>query len=286
MTQTIWIIGVNYNNDEETVKFCAGAVRQVGGFELLLVVVDNSWSAKQACDRLDSRLRGVPRTNVLNPPENLGYFGGANWALETLLKSGTLADWVIVCNTDITLIDPDFCQKLVQLDGMERADVLAPSICSDLSGKDQNPLLRLRPAAFSVHLEKWILRYSASRAFACWISATKSKVKGAVETRRHATRKRIEGIDIYAPHGSFIIFASTYFKRGGSLRHGTFLYAEEILVAETAIKLELRIRFVPALKLRHAQHASVRASPNRGRYQAAASAYCADHFFPLFRRNS
>jgi len=138
-----------------------------------------------------------------------------------------------------------------------------------------------------VQMEKWVLRYRTTRALAWWVAATKGRIRAAAY-RKHAgePRRTDAGAEIYAPHGSFMILGASYFQKGGNLRHGTFLYAEEILVAETARDLGLRIRYVPALEVRHAEHASVSASPNTGRYQADAAAYCADRYFPLFRGNA
>src|SRR5579864_7570507 len=110
--QTIWMIGVNYNNDDETVRFCNDVARQSGDFDLQVAIIDNSWSLNRNEPSLQSRLSEISRTRVLTPSGNLGYFGGANWALDVLGIMDTIPNWTIVCNTDLSLHDPQFVQKL------------------------------------------------------------------------------------------------------------------------------------------------------------------------------
>ena len=62
--------------------------------------------------------------------------------------------------------------------------------------------------------------------------------------------------NIYAPHGSCIIFHKNYFEKGGNLKHISFLFGEEIFVAETLLKLKLEAWYEPALIVSDYEHAS------------------------------
>jgi GT2 family glycosyltransferase len=64
--------------------------------------------------------------------------------------------------------------------------------------------------------------------------------------------------DIYAAFGACIIFHKTYFDRGGDLAFGSFLYYEEIYVAEKARQLGLRTHFEPRLRLLHNEHSTTK----------------------------
>ena len=61
---------------------------------------------------------------------------------------------------------------------------------------------------------------------------------------------------IYAPHGSCIIFNENYFKMGGNLNHISFLFGEEIFVAESAKKSGLKVQYEPQLRVSDYEHAS------------------------------
>ena len=88
-------------------------------------------------------------------------------------------------------------------------------------------------------------------------------------------------VEIYAPFGAYLIFHKTYFIKGGTLQHGAFLFGEEIFVAETSRRLNLKVIFDPRLKVIHREHSSLRkiGSRNAARYAREATHYLADTFF-------
>ena len=61
---------------------------------------------------------------------------------------------------------------------------------------------------------------------------------------------------IYAAHGSCMVFSKNYFVQGGNLKHISFLFGEEIFVAETARSLKLQTVYEPRLRVSDAEHAS------------------------------
>jgi hypothetical protein len=65
------------------------------------------------------------------------------------------------------------------------------------------------------------------------------------------------------------------------LNHGTFLFGEEIFVAENARKFKLHILYEPALTVFHREHATtgISATKTMWRYVRDAAAYCANEFF-------
>ena len=51
-----------------------------------------------------------------------------------------------------------------------------------------------------------------------------------------------------------MLFASSYFDKGGTLNYPSFLFGEELFVAEQARQLNLTTVFEPSLKIEHQQH--------------------------------
>lgn len=86
---------------------------------------------------------------------------------------------------------------------------------------------------------------------------------------------------IYAPFGAFIVFHRRYFEAGGHLNYGSFLFGEEIFVAETARRLGMAIVYDSRLRLCHREHGAMLNVPSRqiARYAAQSARYLARTYF-------
>lgn len=283
--QSVLVICVNYHSAEDTQAFVKDLLGQESPGSLRVIVVDNSDP-----ERLDPRLSSIaeadPRVRVLHPGGNLGYFGGAAWALRQHLAGAPLTDWIVVSNTDIRFPGRDFLTRLFELYVDATCAVLAPAIHSTLSLKDQNPYMLRRPGAARMCFYKWVFRY--------YPISVAYQLMGLVKQKLRALTRKIAALvddgekmgqprprSIYAPHGSVILFSRSYFEAGGSLDHGVFLFGEEVFVAETARRLGLTVTYDPRLVVLHREHATTDMFKNRkmARYVREASAYCADKFF-------
>jgi GT2 family glycosyltransferase len=288
---SILTICVSYHNDEEAAGFARGLLNQKGSFAQRVMLVDNT-----APPRADSPLRRMsdvdPRVSVCHPGKNLGYFGGARWALGEFTKQFPLPQWVIVCNADMTLVQPDFLLNLCRFHSSGRYAVIAPAITSDISGRDLNPFMRVRPSRLRMRFYKMLFRYypiSASYlvlAFArTWLlrkcGGLHSTHRRMVQSTTSSGQKDLQPQEIYAPHGSFIAFHRRYFESGGTLNHGAFLCGEEFFVAETARRLGLLIAYDPRLQVVHLDHATLSRYTSRTllRFVGEAAEYVADTFF-------
>jgi len=110
----------------------------------------------------------------------------------------------------------------------------------------------------------------------------KRGVRSWLMRHSHPGNRTSQGMDpteIYAPHGSFIIFSREYFERGGSLKPGAFLYAEELFVAETCRRLGLKAVYWPVIQVAHDEHVSTAANPAVRHFMATAADYCYKEFF-------
>jgi GT2 family glycosyltransferase len=223
------------------------------------------------CDgtRLISGLEAADeRIRVVHPSSNLGYFGGARYALNMHLEQTKhLPDWIIVSNCDIRL----HCRFFETILGLgEYHDVVAPSIVSELTGHDQNPYL-IRPLSTRAIKRNYLINShfvtsQAGRFYSIGIKPTIRRI------RRLTTYSPCQ---IYAPHGSLICFRRSWFERGGSLDHGVFLYGEEITIGERARNIGARVSYVPAAEAFHNEHKSTGILLSRRvvSYQAEAARY-------------
>jgi GT2 family glycosyltransferase len=90
------------------------------------------------------------------------------------------------------------------------------------------------------------------------ISLLRRKIKGLLKGQGDAASGILMPAErqIFAPHGSCIIFHRNYFKRGGSLQHVAFLFAEELFIAEEARRIGLRVVYAPTIRIDDLEHAS------------------------------
>lgn len=213
-----------------------------------LTVVDNSDDGAER-ERITKMLRNDSRLQLSDNRRNVGYFGGARIALQSIDLS--TAEIVIVSNADIELSTSQTLTHLLQLRRSLPPDVgiLAPRILSSRSGLDQNPHLILRPTVKQQRQRMRRMRNPATAQLAILGSLVKRTLRG----RRQNFVVR-EFMDVYAAHGSFMVFFDEYFRRGGSLDHPTLLFGEELSVAEKSRSIGLRTVYDPSITVRHVEH--------------------------------
>jgi GT2 family glycosyltransferase len=269
-------IVVNYGTRQHTANFCNDVLAQDFGACRALVVD----TTRHDCDyeALTAVFRGEPRVTVTHPDSNLGYFGGAAWGLRSHVTERAWPGWIIVANADTRIPDPGFVSALIRAHGENGRVILAPRIQSLGSGLNQNPYLRARPTAGSMHLKKWLTSSPAGRAAMTWQYRAKQLWR---QQARSADSKLGSVESIYAPHGAFVAIGREYFSRGGGLEPGTFLYSEEYLLAETARRIGVKVIYDPRFIVMHHEHATTGNNPLTGIYGAQAARYCADEYFPL-----
>jgi GT2 family glycosyltransferase len=277
--QTVLLICVKYGSDTETAQYLESLRKLQGQRNLQILVVDNTVGARVSEPATERNL------TVVRSEENLGYFGGARSGLSLYLREHPLPDWVIVSNVDLMILDSQFLDKLAAMRGRPRLGMVAPSIRSALTGRDQNPFMRTRPSAARMHLYKWMFRsWLVLNAYEL-ATAVFHKLRTAASKRPDACASLREDVSetIYAPHGSFLIFSGEYFRAGGNLDFPCFLFGEEVYLAETLRKLGLDVVYEPSLEVIHQEHKSTRLVKSRKLAGAVASssAYCADTYFPL-----
>ncbi|MBS43219.1 MAG: hypothetical protein CMH83_08685 [Nocardioides sp.] len=206
-----------------------------------VVVVENSGDAVER-GRLRSLGAGEARVAVVEAPVNAGYFGGARLGLEA---AQPLQEWVVVANADL-LPSPTFVERLLSV---SPDAVVAPSILSGRSGRDQNPYLVERPGRATRERWRWQTRWTPVARFGPPVQHALRRLGGGRDTGGTSPAR-----EIYAPHGSCIAFPPAYFAHGGDLAHGAFLFGEEITVGETCRRIGVPVRHEPSVVIRHAEH--------------------------------
>ena len=274
----IALIVIDYKKPQLVKSLVASASGLEARERVQILVVENE--ANEAIRRTVEELEG-PGVRALFEDRNWGYFGGAQVGLEWLDSQSWKPEWIIVSNSDIEFPQREFFRKLLDYRVPADLGVLAPGILSGLSMDDQNPFYVSRPASWRMHFYKWCFRWYATGAAYGMAGVAKDYLKGKLGgDGSHAPTPRSAG-EIYAPHGAFIIFHRNYFERGGSFKHGAFLFNEEFTVAETCRETGLKVVYEPGLQVRHADHATMGSFPSRNviKFHGEASRFTADRYF-------
>jgi GT2 family glycosyltransferase len=257
----ISFITVQYNNKLDTTRFVSSVADLSDNDGCDVVVVDNSTSVEMQADA--RTLQGLSRVpvKVLLTGVNLYYWGAAAFAIDWMLASGrSVPDWIVVCNNDVTIEDPHFIRKVRALD-TAKFPIVAPRITSS-AGTEQNPLLE-SPPHFLKRL-KWRIYdidYRIARVM-LWLNKAVSRTRPPKPRTIIATPKQI-----YAPHGAFLLLSSDFFRRGGTLDTTIPLFAEELTLAVTAIRLGLPVWYFPDIQIAHREHSTTGRELTRSKYE-------------------
>jgi GT2 family glycosyltransferase len=296
--QSVVVIGVNYGTDDMALRFVRDLSRISKTEDVVIVLVDNT-ERSDSSELFSGVLSENPDAMCVKPPSNLGYFGGASFGLREYLRTGQDFDWLIVSNVDIEFSDGDFFTHLRDVDDIENVGVVAPSIWSNISRRDLNPRMVVRPSKKRIKFYKLLYRnFLVTRLYVLLSKAKyalnyvlRYRLLAAVNVRLaplHFRRKSTENAHtedslkrIYAPQGSCIIFSKLYFLRGGDLNYPSFLFGEEIYVAETVRSIGLRTVYAPQLKVHHDDHVSTNEYRSREMvsYLHEAAVFIADTYF-------
>jgi hypothetical protein len=132
-----------------------------------------------------------------------------------------------------------------------------------------------------MHFYKWLFHFRVAGRGYQRLSLTKLALQRIIQARKRPGVRTLLPERIYAPHGSFLLFHRSYFEAGGTLRYGTFLFGEEIFVAETARQLGLAIVHDPRLVVEHEQSTPSKILGDRTlqAYAKDAAAFVAGEYF-------
>ena len=154
------IVTVSYKNHDDTRVFLDTLATLRGYEECHVTVVNNSVGAEDMAELNEMANSFAGSVTMTYSPENLYYWGGANSVVRQVLDFDTgrgRTDWIVVCNNDVLFSDAGFLETLKTYDPSDHG-VIAPSIISLATARDQNPFLRKSPGV--LNLIKWRLLFS------------------------------------------------------------------------------------------------------------------------------
>lgn len=260
----IAFVCVDYNGWNYTNKFCLSLMRQAGigvDFSLRCVVVDNSKNEENSWN-IKNGVASWEWVNHLPAGDNLGYFGGLNFGLNSL----NLDDWdfVVICNNDIEL-DVDFCRDLVGKSYPESVLAICPDVITT-DGLHQNPHV-LRPIGFTRKL-KYDLYYV--HYYVAWALTL---VLNFFRPIKSSPTQPKEGCEIHMGIGAIYVLTRKFLNRFKKLDYPYFLYGEEAFLSEQIHVVGGVLWFDPGLHVLHAESAATSKIPRRAVYEFSRQGY-------------
>lgn len=224
----IAVIIMNYQNEEEVLKYSKMLSEQTASKRINLIIVDNKKSDNSCLD-LNKEIENINLSiDLLEPEYNLGYLNGALYGYNEFVKKNNIElDWVIISNTDIEINDKQFLEKFSCKNYNDDIGCVAPSVFSPKTKSFQNPQYIKRCSLRKIN--RLILIYKLpSVAYIYWKLA---KVKANIKKT-----KKMESQYIYSAHGCFFALKKEFLDKIKNSEYGSFLYNEEAYIAEQLIK--------------------------------------------------
>ncbi len=168
-----------------------------------------------------------------NGKDNKGYLGGALPVYNTKAQG---YDFVSISNVDLELAE-DFFEHLLTID-TNGIGWLAPDIYTDKINRHENPYMLSRPTKRNFFI--WNTIYSST-----WIY----RLYHGLYVLKSKKTKEFPSCEMYAGHGSFMLFTSHFVTKNPELSFPGFMYGEEIYFAELVRAAQLKTQYDPTLRI-------------------------------------
>lgn len=261
----ILISCINFNSYNELGKYlqsidtATAFVRS--NVKINVIVADNTVENYQAISTEYSNIN----VQVFPFHENLGYIGGATKMFEIIGEEKIKSyDYVIISNVDLTL-DNNFFIELLNIDS-SNIGFIAPRITTAKNNNEENPFIVKRPSSLKMWL--LILMYKYPVLFAL----NKLKYNRKKNSRAIICAETIQQ-DIYAGHGSIMIFTKDLVDNYFPFRYEPFMYGEEVFLAELTRLAKLKCLFSPTIRVYNIGNVSTKFLGNKRKCHMSADSF-------------
>lgn len=207
-----------------------------------VVIIDNS---EKKID-FDKNFNGI-NTIKIDSDKNLGYFGGIEFGIRKLYNHFFEYDYIIISNVDVK-VNEDFFENLKSYQLDSNIGCIAPSICSAVESENRNPKIINRITLKKLKILRIMYKYPM-------LHYIYEKTAYILRRKVISHNRRCE---IYAPHGSFIIFCKASYNFLINMHYPIFLFGEEIYIAENIRNMGLKIIFDPIFTVFDSEHVSTK----------------------------
>jgi len=180
-----------------------------------------------------------------NNKSNSGYLNGIREAIEGKNIHVQNFNFFIISNVDLKL-SKNFFTLLNSISVDKHTGWLAPKIFSHKERKDRNPKILKRPSKYKMYLYYFMYRIPLIYHF------NTNLIYRFSRRSKQNNNSRI----IYAGHGSFIILTQNFTKFFPIIKFESFLFGEEIFIAELCKIRNLEVKYFPKIRIDDFDHSS------------------------------
>lgn len=216
------------------------------GRKASVIVVDNA-SPNKTGELVKKQIEFLPDFYYIRNEENLGFARGNNVGF-LFAKNELKADFIILMNNDAVIESSDFCKQVVMEYEKEKFAVLGPCIYTP-AGVYQNPLrrallkgLRLKMTIAYLWLDLLLTTI--------YVSPIAIKMLGRFFPKKKLAPEPLDNVEL---HGSFLVFSPRYIEKFDGLDGRTFMYCEEEFLFARCQYNELKVVYLPSIKVRHSE---------------------------------
>lgn len=258
----IAVVVLNYLAVQETAEFLCSIEDLFPGIRI--VVVDNG-SPEPLRNDLLATVKKFPNVTLEALHENLGFARGMNHGIRVARNEGF--KYVAVSNNDVLFPDPSLFRVLLDAEAQTGCAVVGPDIRTPV-GTHQNPFFVSRPAreeALRI-LESVAYPKIARTLLFQWLKKVlpepvvkilkKFRKESAQSPFAHTVNVSAGLSPVYALHGAFLMFCPAFFNHYEGFWEETFLYMEELILAEMLHRKGLNAIYAPTVSLFHKEDAT------------------------------
>ena len=272
----IWVISANFIDVNPTIELIKTLELCNENNDVKVFIADNKSSSKSRHELEKIKKKSKLDIELFYFKKNYFYWPAISKILNNLkFKKIKFPSWIIVCNNDIKIKDVNFFKKLRSID-KKKYSVIGPQIINKKK-VDLNPFL-IEPMSNNSILY-WKIYF-----ISYWSSVLINYIKKF--TRIFNPKREIKysyPIQVYAVHGSFIIFSNTFFNKGGYFDINFSMYGEELSTAEISKRIGCKIFYNPNLSVFHNEHSSTKKIKNKKLFNLARKSHF--HFVKTYLKN-
>lgn len=256
----ILVLAVNYNSNEKTKAYLSSwdkaAQAACADTEITVVVADNS-------EEYETIQGDWPSLQWMQVPThaNRGYLGAVSYVIQNKQLDLNDFDYSVISNVDVE-ISRDFLKVLEEKQYKNTVGCVAPMIYSLGEHRNRNPKILCRPSGKKMRFFRLMYEFPVIYKL--------NTVKNHFRNKKERVYK--EQLQIYAPHGSFMIFTKSFSSFLQSFQYPAFLFGEEIYFAENIRQMRLLVIYDPELKVIDHDHESTGKTRKRTFYNWNAQA--------------
>lgn len=169
--------------------------------------------------------------------DNVGYLGAASLMWKEYYKQQEW-DFVIISNVDM-LVEKCFLIKLLGID-TTNVGWIVPDIMSKRYNVHRNPYILQRPSKMKMNLLR--ILYSSTFIYNGYKFLKNS-------FKKNISAEQFSKSTMYAGHGSFMMFTSSFIKQINDFEYPPYMYGEEIYFAELMMQNNLLVKYYKELKV-------------------------------------